>query len=418
METITLSPLELNPSGRIRRTMPRPDHLRQPDYEDKYDFSTVFYDCFKSVNGDWCVFVGPPLRNLEPVVLPELLAAFQGPAPADVSLRHLFCCDQLWIRTDESYALLPHCTFRQAQISVQPGYWDLFDGRKVLLTKSKDNELRWIRDWVRFFASKHGSDAVLFYDNGSTSYDISEIRETITSIPGIEVALVVRWPFKFGPVGSETVHGPQGLPWDSDYSQYGILEHARHRFLGSAEAVVNADVDELVLTKQKDSVFELLSRSETGYLRYPGYWIESATESTNKKRRHFDFTYRLVRETEVSDPKWTVAPHRCSQNSQWGVHDVWGMQPDALSCEVSFRHFRAISTSWKYPRAELKQPNKQDYALDEELATWIEGLRQAYGDRKVAGRFLVRVPILHENLKLARRVINRLVGRLGSFGRR
>ena len=68
----------------------------------------------------------------------------------------------------------------------------------------------------------------------------------------------------YGPQGSERDHGAPKLPWDLNYAQFGVLEHARHRFLSLAEAVVNADVDELVVTKAKVSIFELVSRSETG----------------------------------------------------------------------------------------------------------------------------------------------------------
>ena len=168
-----------------------------------------------------------------------------------------------------------------------------------MLTLSKNNELYWIGDWVRFFARRHGCDAVLFYDNSSTKYDLSEVYETIASIPRIEVVVVVNWPYKYGPQGTERDIGPQKLPWDSAYSQPGVLEHARHRFLDRAQAVVNADVDELVLTKDKVSLFELVSHSDTGYLRYPGYWIESATKSTQRHPRHFDFCYRSADSSRI-----------------------------------------------------------------------------------------------------------------------
>ena len=187
--------------------------------------------------------------------------------------------------------------------------------------------------------------------------------------------MVVRWPYQFGPVGSESFHGPQGLPWDSNYSQFGILEHARHRFLSLAEAVVNADVDELVLTKDNSSVFELVRRSDTGYLEYPGYWIESATESTSKDRRHFDFAHRSVAPAELAAPKWTLMPSRCSLQSLWFVHEVSGMQSDALSNSVSYRHFRAISTGWKYPRGKTERPNARDHVRDDELMTWMQVLK-------------------------------------------
>ena len=214
---------------------------------------------------------------------------------------------QLWLRTTQSRAALLNDAFRQSEIAVQPNHCDLFLDRKVLLTQSKNNELYWIGDWVRFFARSHGCDAVLFYDNGSTKYELPEIYETISSIPGIKVVVVVRWPYMRGPSGSEMrglggserVDGPP-TPWDSTYSQPGILEHARYRFLARAQAVVNADVDELVLTKDKVSLFELLSRSSTGYLRYPGYWIEGATTSAGKYRRHFDFCYRSTNSLRIA----------------------------------------------------------------------------------------------------------------------
>jgi hypothetical protein len=375
VEKIKLSPLELDPSGPIRRTMPRPANLRQPDYADHFDFLTVFYDCFASVDAGWCILLGPAFMNLEQIVLPTIPTVFRCDSPSEVVLHHSKPCAQLWLRTTANRAELPPSVFRQNEIAIQPNECHLFRDRKVLITKSKDNDLCWIRDWVHFFARKHGTDAVLFYDNASTKYEIPKIHETISSIPGIEVAAVVDWPYKFGPVGSESFHGPQGLPWDSTYSQLGILEHARHRFLALAEAVVNADVDELVLTKSNASVFELLSRSHTGYLEYPGHWIESATESTRADRRHFDFVYRSAAPVELAKPKWTMAPRRCPPHSQWLVHAVRGMQSDALASEVSYRHFRAISTGWKYPRGQLDRPNERDYVRDDELMTWMEVLK-------------------------------------------
>ena len=134
-------------------------------------------------------------------------------------------------------------------------------------------------------------------------------------------------------------------------------------------------MDELILTKSNASVFELVSRSHTGYLEYPGHWIESATESTSVDRRHFDFVYRSAAPVELAKPKWTIAPRRCPRHAQWLVHAVRGMQPDVLSCEVSYRHFRAISSSWKYPRGQLERPNKRDYVRDDELMTWMEVIK-------------------------------------------
>ena len=213
------------------------------------------------------------------------------------------------------------------------------------------------------------------YDNASTKYDLSEIYKTISSIRGIEVVVVIQWPYKWGPVGSERDNGPPKVPWDSHYGQFGVLEHARHRFLSLAEAVVNADVDELVVTKAKVSIFELVSRSETGYLRYPGYWIESATKSVGKYPRHFDFCHRSVNSAKLP-PKWIVAPRRCPIQADWLPHRVSGMDSDALSSLATFRHFRAISTGWRDQRGTtLETPNERDYIKDDEIEDWMQVIK-------------------------------------------
>ncbi len=384
MKLIELSPLELDPRHSVRREMPRPPDLRAADYEEKFDDLTIFYDCFRSADGaDW-VFVGPPLFNLQPVVA-SVLKRLVHPAPSiDEDLSSLTRGDNrlnlslLWLRTSASNIDLSGAVFRQRRLSVQPNHADLFHGRRVLLTQSKNNELAWIHDWAYFFARHHGCNAVLVYDNASTKYDTLAVHDAIASVPGIEVAVVVHWPFKYGPTGSERDLGLQGIPWDSNFLQLGMLEHARHRFLSSAEAVANADIDELVLTSDKNSVFDLAGRSKSGYLQYRGFWIESATNSVKKGvRRHVDFYYRSKAPSDSLLWKWTVAPDRCGPQARWLPHEIVGMKPDTVSRLVSYRHFRAISTGWKYSRGATQCPNKLEHFKDDELVVWMQIFNQS-----------------------------------------
>ena len=377
MNSIDLSPLELDPRSSVRRAMPRPPHLRQPDYEEKFDALTVFYDCFKSVDETYWVFIGPPLSNLKGIVVPLLEDLIPPIASSDERSSSLLRLDdrknstQLWFRTDAAEIEFPGGLFLQSRVNAQPNQSDLFLGKRVLMTQSKNNELAWIHDWAQFFARNHGCDAVLFYDNGSTKYDALAVHELISRVPGIDVVVVVHWPFKYGPPGSERNLGPQGMPWDSNYLQMGMLEHARNRFLSSADAVVNADVDELVLTSDKSSVFDLAKRSATGYLRYRGWWIENVTTSARKVRRHADFSHRSRVSSDSFLWKWAVVPSRCEPQARWFPHRIGGMEPDTASCLVSYRHFRAISTGWKYSRSMIERPNKREHFRDEELAAWM-----------------------------------------------
>jgi hypothetical protein len=253
------------------------------------------------------------------------------------------------------------------------------------MTISKNNELVWIRDWVRFYARHHGCDAVLFYDNGSTQYDLETIRRVISSIQGIDTVCVVHWPYKWGPRwGTHPLRyweGPNGIQhefWDSDFIQYATFEHARYRFLDCAAAVINADIDELVLTDNRESIFDLAQRSHTGFLNYGGVWVENACDAASPSVKTYkDYFYNTVPPRPTS-AKWTVVPKRCPGESLWCVHRILGMEADELSRHVSYRHFMGININANYKRRrqfdELPGPAHQP---DKELISWMSALENA-----------------------------------------
>jgi hypothetical protein len=382
MIDVALSRLDLDPSKPPRRSPPRPPALRQPAYEEQFDFLTVFYDCFTSADQRSVICLGPPLANLAPIVLPVIRRGFGRWLPARIAVRESNHLAEVRIATRRRRAALPSEAFVQKEIAVRPNHCDLFHGRRVLLSKTRDNELAWIRDWAHFFAAHHGCDAVLLYNNSKTGSDSGAIRDALAAVPGIAVALVIHWPFPFGPNG-----GPARI-WDSDFCQYGALEHARHRFLAKAQAVVNADIDEFVVTSGNRSIFELASLSATGYLQYAGHWIENATLIDCEPRRHMHYIYRstapevdgaTIFDPELGNvpvavqPKWAVVPSRSPATAQWRVHDINGMQPDrSLSALASIRHFKAINTNWKTARWRLERPDAQRHSPDADLLPLLQ----------------------------------------------
>jgi len=364
MEEIALSPLRLRTDGVLSRDPPRPLSLRPEAYEREFDYLTVFYDSFRSGDGKFIVFVGPSLLNLAQPVLPGLVRAFQVGRAADAVIRRFPLVDQLWLRTSQESAVMPQGIFQETSLRVQPNLSHLYCDKKVLLTKSRDNELVWIKDWVYFHAAHHGTNSVLLYDNASTKCTRAEVQRAIASIRGIETALVIDWPFKFGPQG-DTGQGDSEV-WDSDFSQRAILEHARYRFLASAHSVICGDVDELIVTQTGVSLHELAARSGIGYLRYGGHWIENAAMVSHTERRHADFVYRL--ESSRANTKWTAVPKRCPPHAQWRVHKIAGMTPDSvLSESAAIRHFKAINTNWRVPRFQPETPIEGKHVVDEEL---------------------------------------------------
>ncbi|MDT9170884.1 hypothetical protein RSW14_25105, partial [Escherichia coli] len=65
---------------------------------------------------------------------------------------------------DGTDRLVLNASFGTVEIAVQPSEVDIFAGRRVMFTQSRNNDIAWILDWVRFSRDVHGADAVLIYD--------------------------------------------------------------------------------------------------------------------------------------------------------------------------------------------------------------------------------------------------------------
>ena len=297
--TVKLSRLDLDDAKEVRRNPARPPEHRQPGFDTQFDYRTVLYDCFWSPDRRRAVCLGPPLFNLEPLVVAAVERAFGRKFFSRCEIRHLDRNAQIWANSRAPRVAFNEDCFKQRAVAVQPNHCEWFRGKRVLLTKSKNNDLTWIRDWATFYVANHGCNAVLFYDNASARYGTQEIHETLSSIAGLETVVVVGWPYRYG-----VNAGPSGM-WDSDFGQYGVLEHARHRFLAWADAVVNADLDELVVTRSGESIFDLVRRSRTGYLEYPGIMIENATDMNDgDARRHCHYIFRRAPPRPATASPW------------------------------------------------------------------------------------------------------------------
>lgn len=348
------------PLGSVVRSAPRAADQRQDNYDELFDFRTLFYDAFETHSG--IALIGPPLLNLSALVSDNSFEDEHGSRIAHV-VRNL---DRTSIIELEDTGIRQNTvTIRSKELvrtmSVGSSYLHLFEGRKVLVTKSKNNSLRWISDWVKFHVAEQGIDAVLLYDNGSTVYGPEDVLEAIAQ-SGVRAAVVVDWPFKFGPQGGSW-NGLKGAPWDSDYCEYGIMEHARRRFLADAAGVLNADIDELVMTEGDETVFDALRDSAKGGLTYTGRWIETAGGTGDLKS--FDsYSYYNPRKGPTS-PKWAIDPGRVRHARQWRTHSIIGVELEKVSSTMH-RHFMGISLNWKWQRSDPQSLSDQ-HAVDHDL---------------------------------------------------
>ncbi|MBB3090458.1 polysaccharide pyruvyl transferase family protein [Nocardioides albus] len=359
---MSVSPLRLSDSWPVHREPPRPAELRQPGYLDKFDHDTLAYDAFPV--GDTVRLSGPPLLNLAA----DLADATWRIDDTEVgaNLRDLDRTQASWLDASATGGQKVTVTLAEAtcDAEISESGVDWFRDRLVLTTKSKNNDLQWISDWALFHAQKQNVDAVLLYDNGSDRYRPEDVLKAL-DVPGIEVAVVVSWPFKFGPQGGSW-EGLTDAPWDSDFCEYGILEHARHRFLSEAAGVLNHDIDELAVSEDAAGVFDLLAVAESGAIRYPGRWIDTPRATVTEPPRFSDFTvYDSSRWSSTS--KWAIAPRRTREAQQWKTHSVHGVTMETTK-RIQHRHFTGITSNWKYARVGATQINAAKHRYDMRLS--------------------------------------------------
>lgn len=365
--TVYTSPVILPQSG-VRRVSKRPQDQRQPGYEDQFDDRTLFYDCFKTAAG--VELVGPPLLNLRPIIDEGIFSQDNGDS-CSVNILGLDRTSVVQVKQRSTSSNIVTLSAPQLNISmaITPNFQYLYAGHKVLVTKSKNNNLLWIADWVKFHVSEQGIDAVLLYDNGSDAYDPEDVLEAI-AVTGIKVAIVVHWPYKFGAQGGYW-NGLRGAPWDSDFCEYGIMEHARRRFLSAADGVLNADIDELVMTEGGKTVFEVMEEQQVGALTYTGRWIES-TGTRSWNNTFADYTKYDAKRSPTT-PKWAIRPSEVSTAVQWKTHYLSGVDMVKTSSTMH-RHFMAINLDWKWQRTQTVDDS--NYQMDFPLE---QAMKRAFG---------------------------------------
>lgn len=360
------SGIEIPEESSLRRTPPRAPELRQFAYMSQFDGRSLFHDVFWS--SGQVVLIGPPLQNLEELVVNGRFT-FDGRPPA--APPQLFRLD----RTHRVTFAVPRRPRRMrietgpitANVPVRRDETALFKNRRVLFTMSRNNDLQWIEDWIEYHVRAHGADAVLLYDNASDRYTSGDLLRRISAVRGVKAAVVVRWPYAFGPLADTS-----GL-WDSDYCQHGELEDARRRFLARAEGILQVDVDELVVCPDGSSIFDRLHQSASGAIGFDGIWLDSAAVDTAGPRRHRDFVHNRT-SAKLAAPKWAAIPSRIPDDIQMRVHFVGLDYPMDAPAPVTFRHFRAITTDWHgNSRGVLYPPDPAEHTIDQ---VWIDQMRR------------------------------------------
>lgn len=322
-----------------RKSRVRPRY-RRPGYEDAFDATTLWFD---AIWADGRVtLICPRLNNLAGLLRRGRLTLDGRRARASVQTfyRHSI----VTLRSPQRpQRIALEIDGQRIETAVQLPQPARFRGRNVIVTMSKNNDLRWIEDFARFHAETQGAEAIIFIDNGSTDYGHEALQQVLERA-GLD-ALVL---------GTELRYGPRGLkPYVNRelFLQTCALNAVRLRYLQEARAVLSCDIDELVLSQGPETIFDATAQSWIGFTRFQGVWryaADCADCGEDAVVRHSDHSFRKPGDRPCP-PKWCIRPSGPLGKVQWRAHELEGFlfNRALTSSAFLFHHCRQITSGWK-----------------------------------------------------------------------
>lgn len=322
----------------LRRADIVPPDAGQTAPDPRYDRTTLWYDAFWDAGR--ITMVAPPLLNLRQALKDAEIRVDGTPVrPRYRNHRARYEVLDLPAPRPATRIEIAGPDWR-IETGVSHVDREVFARRNVIVTISRDNDLDWIGDFARYHRKTQGAEAILFIDNGSTRYGPEEIVDVLGAA-GLG-GLVLPAPLPYGPMLKRGAHRHA-----AKFLRTAMLNLARLRFLATARAVLNIDIDELVWSEGQ-SVFDMAVRNPLGIAIFNGRW-RLPGPSAKPPFRHRDHVWRSV-EDHPCPTKYAVAPGRLAGRMNWDVHRIG---PVALrrfwQCnDAGYWHCSAINTGWKY----------------------------------------------------------------------
>jgi hypothetical protein len=351
-----VSPALLDPAHELRRIPLGPELDRPQSFFDRFDDSAVFYDVFRDYSGRHVYLIGPMGLNLTPLIEALVITGHPSGTIAKPRIHHGVQAEILRVTLPAGDKRLSFkFGAQQFILPIQPNQSQHLRGQRVIFTINKDNDLRWIADWARFYVKEHGATAAVVYDNGSETYSLDELRITLASVQGLEKFLVIPWPYKFGSMDDVYEKHRFGGNWGM-FAQPPKFTQFFRKYAMEARSVLNVDIDELVMSPFRKSVFRAVERSPFGLLRFNRVWVLNVRSETGPPRHQDFFVHKKGRAARDRGKKWALVPARAffaSWRAQPWTHFVKGwLNLSGSSADFYGYHFIGISRSWYWDRTE------------------------------------------------------------------
>lgn len=360
---------------KIKRIPSRPPQLQIHDFHDKFDYNTLWNDAVR-VAANTILLIGPSLNNAVEFI--QKYCNFVSDKDQILDWTHIQLDRvSILVITVPSVISELYIVFEEHKWKIN---WEeqspVFNNKITAITISKNNEISWIKQWLEYHRKVHNLDGLVIYNNQSTLYTSEQLEQAIKR-PDMEIK-VVDYDVPYGPQGCGDWEwkGMRGssLPWDSDFAQYVMMEHAKWKYLTRSRLVISIDFDELLMTGQNtlQQIADYCQTSENFAIAYEGIWIEPVNSKSmiNAKdvelsERKFSDYFSTAKQVHAGIPiKHMLCPNR-TLKYQWLIHGING--PHIKTDSISYGHYMAMNTGWSWTR--------DSYNLDPQLLQIVTELK-------------------------------------------
>lgn len=353
MNNLIYTPSSIEFKGELIRGYTRDSQYINEDYTKEFDNSTIFYDVIQF--HDKIILVGPPLRNFMEVINSSKII-IDGELINDDD--KYFSDEDL---TTRSFIKLKNADKKNKfkivfsdgniqSVKINQSVAAEYENSNVLMTLSKNNEIPWIINWIKYHVINFEIDTLLFYDNGSDIYTINSLLERIKSeVPNLENIIICEFDFKYG---ANIQQDKLDIKFDSMFLQNSLLNHCKYFLTVDNNILIWNDIDELIYGKNKVLKSEL---NKSPVLLIESKWVGTFLKKEKKDFIHNDFIYKK-NEHIPSGSKWVFRPKGISPDSyRLNIHSISNIENKKISKrKLQILHYEGINNSWKRNREITK----------------------------------------------------------------
>lgn len=246
--------------------------------------------------------------------------------------------------------------FEDTEVMVTPSdaELDLFAGKNCFVSLRNGEPAQSVLEWLDYHIQHHDLQAAVILDRAQPGSDkgfMRKLRDGVKKLSGpCEVLLLnadaplgdAKLPAEAHPFcapsapGKDRMDVPAPDPWASPLSQGMIYELIRQRFLGTARAVANIDVYDLIQESSDTTLFDAAVAAPSGAIPLGGRAVYPWRTRKNENAGFGDHIC-VQFDAQRLRPRWCVAPGVANSGGVWRLIRIGHVNTDMADLRLFYR---------------------------------------------------------------------------------